>query len=66
MYTQYKVMVVYHLDDGHGRHALTSQLLEFMSEVDAEKAIKAVRKTHQSAIDTRTIQFIRFYESKAK
>ena len=60
----FKVMVIYRFGERHA--ALTSQLLEFSSEVDAEKAIKAVRKAHQSAVDTHTISFIRFYESKAK
>ena len=60
----FKVMVIYRLGERH--IALTSQLLEFSSEADAEKAIKSVRKAHQSAIDTQTISFIRFFESKAK
>ncbi len=61
---EFKVMVIYHLHNGHGIHALTSQLLEFSNEADAEKALKAVRKAHQSSIDTNTITFIRFYEVK--
>lgn len=61
---EFKVMVVYHIDTSRGFHAVTSQLLEFSSEADAEKAIKAVRKAHQSAVDSQTITFIRFYEVK--